>query len=914
MLSFLHRPLRRFLRQSCSATLFFTAAMAGAAELEPGLVGEFFTIDNPSTFPTIAADRQPTLVRIEPRVAFDEVNEGDFYGTRLTTNFYARWSGVLKITAPGLYKFALDSDDGSRLSIDGKVVVNNGGVHAMHRQTGETQLTAGEHTILIEYVQGGGGAGCVAWWTLPGESDDSPISRKALFHVKGSEAIAFDKAAWEKRPSEASTKVRAEYGPFSTYTVEASFPTPSNYAYKGVVVKLVEDGNTNLCFDTELMRVSCAWDGGYLKMPRQRDGIEGHPLVTNEPIFGTNPGPGWSKGGSFSDPRTAQQGPLPADWAKWKGLYLDGPTVVLSYTVGSAAVLESPTFADGVVLRRINVSPTNETLIMLVAEEQGDVVVSGTTATLGVEQAMTAVSLIGAPLGAKLEVSGGRLHLTLAADSKPRSFVLAFVRGNKDQAVAKVASVKTAPADLSVHTKGSAPRWGKPLTTELKEGTGKGAYVVDTITIPNDNTWKSYMRTTGMDFFADGRAALCTLDGDVWIVSNFAKGGKPTWQRFATGMFQLLGLKIVEGKVVVLGRDQLTVLHDLNGDGEADFYQNLNNDCLVTNNYHEFALDLQADKAGNLYYAKGSPWPPEVTSPHQGCMMKVAKDGSKLEIYATGLRAPNGLGMGPQDQLTFSDNQGHWMPACKVNWVKEGGFYGMVTAAHRSTVPTDFDRPLFWLPMNMDNSSGGEGWVSGDKWGPFDGQLLHTSYGKATFFICYYEEVGGKMQGGAVKLPLSFVSGVMRIRQSPSDGQIYVVGMRGWQTDAAQPGAFQRVRWTGKSANLPKVIKTLKDAIAITFTDALSKDSATADNLAIKAWNYKWTEEYGSPELKPSTGKEGHDVIVPSAVTLSADGKTLTIGLPGLKPVDQLKIKYKLETAAGETASNEIYYTINAVP
>ena len=101
MLHFLHRPLhrslRRSLRQICSATLFFTAAMAGAAELEPGLVGEFFTIDDPSTFPTIAADRQPTLVRIEPRVAFDEVSEGDFYGTRLTTNFYARWSGVLKI-------------------------------------------------------------------------------------------------------------------------------------------------------------------------------------------------------------------------------------------------------------------------------------------------------------------------------------------------------------------------------------------------------------------------------------------------------------------------------------------------------------------------------------------------------------------------------------------------------------------------------------------------------------------------------------------------------------------------------------------------------------------------------------------------------------------------------------------------
>ena len=191
---------------------------------------------------------------------------------------------------------------------------------------------------------------------------------------------------------------------------------------------------------------------------------------------------------------------------------------------------------------------------------------------------------------------------------------------------------------------------------------------------------------------------------------------------------------------------------------------------------------------------------------------------------------------------------------------------------------------------------------------------MHTSYGKGTFFICYHEEVGGKMQGGAVKLPLNFVSGVMRIRQSPSDGQIYVSGMRGWQTSGAQPGAFQRVRYTGKPANLPKTIRTQKDALVITFTDALAKDSASADNLAIEAWNYKWSGNYGSPEIKPSDGKNGHDIIVPSAVTLSPDGKTLTIGLPGLKPVDQLKIKYKLETAAGGEASNEIYYTINAVP
>src|SRR5207249_3413518 len=141
--------------------------------------------------------------------------------------------------------------------------------------------------------------------------------------------------------------------------------------------------------------------------------------------------------------------------------------------------------------------------------------------------------------------------------------------------------------------------------------------------------------------------------------------------------------KVVDGKIYVLGRDQITRLHDLNGDGEADFYENFNSDCVVTENYHEFALDLETDSAGNFYYAKGSPWTPTNQSPHQGTMLKVSRDGSKLEVFATGLRAPNGLGMGPGDVLTCSDNQGHWMPTNRLNIVKQGGFYGMTPAAHR---------------------------------------------------------------------------------------------------------------------------------------------------------------------------------------------------------------------------------------
>ena len=176
--------------------------------------------------------------------------------------------------------------------------------------------------------------------------------------------------------------------------------------------------------------------------------------------------------------------------------------------------------------------------------------------------------------------------------------------------------------------------------------------------------------------------------------------------------------------------------------------------------------------------------------------MKVSKDGSKLEVYATGLRAPNGMTVGPHDEITVSDNQGHWMPASKLNWVKEGGFYGMVPAAHRATKPADFDKPMCWLPMNADNSSGGQAWVTSNRWGPLKDHLLFQSYGKGTLFLVMQEEVEGQIQAAMTQFPLKFNTGIMRARFNPKDGQLYMCGLRGWQTSGVRDGRLLSIRTT----------------------------------------------------------------------------------------------------------------------
>lgn len=62
--------------------------------------------------------------------------------------------GKLKIDASGMYEFMLTSDDGTKLFIDGDLVINNDGVHSVESEVGKKSLSEGSHSIKVEYFQG----------------------------------------------------------------------------------------------------------------------------------------------------------------------------------------------------------------------------------------------------------------------------------------------------------------------------------------------------------------------------------------------------------------------------------------------------------------------------------------------------------------------------------------------------------------------------------------------------------------------------------------------------------------------------------------------------------------------------------------------------------------------------------------
>ncbi len=742
-------------------------------------------------------------------------------------------------------------------------------------------------------------------------------------------------------------------GPFWSGTIMKPGRNAEALANKALAVYVGADKKSYLVYDLDTLRLAGAWSGDFVNWGNTLSVIQWPPppSVRGNVVLGTDNGPGWADAkGSFADGRDHKQGPLPKNWAHYKGSYVHDGKAVLKYSVGDAEVLEFPSAmeADGrtVFSRTLQFTKAARNVRILVASSKG------AATKLNVPgDALTVTDAAGASISLKVEgaskliwdTDNGQVTLKLDQVAKNAVIRISLVSGD----AAALAKPGPVTKDLLPWTKGGSTQWAQTVTTQGKLGTEEGPYQVDTITEPFENPYGAKLYWGGFDFLPDGRAVICAYHGDVWIVSGIdAKMDKLVWKRFATGLFQPLGVKVQKGEIYVAGRDQITRLKDLNRDGEADFYENFNNDTVVTPNYHEFVLDLHTDTRGNFYFAKGSPWEPLVTSPSQGSMFKVSADGSKMEVVATGLRAPNGMTVGPKDQILVGDNQGHWMPSSKVSLVKPGGFYGMVPAAQRELtlkyadgreikanpsspearaehklkgwdaampIPTSYDQPVAWVPMRWDNSSGGQVYVTSTKWGPWNGSPLVMSYGKCLLYGMMMDNVDGVDQATLVPFGLKFASGIMRGRFNEKDGQLYLAGLKGWQNAASREGGFYRVRHTGKPANTPVKTHVAANGIEITFSDPLDAKSATdAANYGVELWNYRYSGAYGSPEISVKTpGKNGHDTLEVKGAKLSSNRKTLFLEVAGLEPANQFSVKYSIATADGAAIKSEVIGTIH---
>jgi len=683
----------------------------------------------------------------------------------------------------------------------------------------------------------------------------------------------------------------------------------NNFAYKGIAIRLdpgpggVSDGRAWMMFDHDVMRVAGGWTGkGFIDWQGilLNDQHETYPRTIGKLHFKTAVGPGWANPttGSFEEPRFQARdgryfGPLPKKWANYKGLYYYEDKVIISYSVGDANVLEllGDTRLDSqtIFTRTLNISPSSTPLKMRIASQDAKVALVGVGASIIRDDSCLILKVQqGMPVNVKLFMASADVE-------------------DLDKAVKKFPG----PEMLKKYTIGGKLHYPETIQTNILVGADTSEFAIDQLTPPFDNPWQSRMKLSGIDFFKDSNlAAVCTTDGDVWTVSGLTNGGVTlSWRRIASGLFQPLGLKIVDEMVYVICRDQLVRLRDLNGDGETDFYESFNHDHQVTDHFHEFAMGLQTDAQGNFYYAKSGRHAREALVPQHGTLIKVSKGGSESTILARGFRAANGVCINPDGSFLVTDQQGYWNPMNRVNWVKgDGGFYGNMWGYDppKDSTNAAMEKPAVWIDMKYDRSPSELLWVDSKRWGPLNGSLLSFSYGFGKIQLVLHEEVDGQQQAGVIDLPhVKFLTGIMRGRFNPSDQQLYACGMSAWGTNQTmRGGGLYRVRYTGKPLTVPIAMSAQVDGIALTFPAPLNDASLGPKNFSVKTWGLLRSSKYGSDRYDVKT-------MEVTRVVVSNGGRTVKLMTPRIAPVDVMTIDYDLVDGANNPMRGSLQNTIH---
>lgn len=683
-------------------------------------------------------------------------------------------------------------------------------------------------------------------------------------------------------------------GRWQAYTL----PSPSGPVRKGLAVRLGVPPLATVLYDTATGQWRSVWKDGFLRFDPVRFGLLNRPQPEGNILLGLDEPSGWT-GGEF----------------QWHGFAVQDDRLVIEYTVGDLLIRESPGAiedAGAIVLTRdfefgANTRTTARLTLLTGPPERALSGIAGSTEYHGFRDD-DSVSVVAIEPRSHLRLIRPE-PTTVAVEIQPRDLPLRArlrVFTGAARQLASSTALYTPPASSSNLAEAVATArgaGGNPVTVSGQLGPDRGAYVIDTIPIPSDNPWNALVFCSGIGFFANGDAAVSTLHGDVWRVSGLdASLRQVTWRRIAQGLYQPLGLVMVDDRPVVLCRDRLIRLQDVDGDGVTDYYESLSDLIETSPGGHDYATSLCTDDAGNFYYV-------DPLGAH-----RISPDGRRKDTLARGFRNPNGMGVSPDGSIvTVAPQQGEWTPSSVIHELRPDGWYGFPGPRPAPGRPLGYDLPLCWIPHRIDNSSGSQIWASGDRFGPLSGHLLHLSWGRCTILLTLRDVVGDVPQGAVVPLPGRFLSGPMRGAFSPADGQLYVVGSQGWQTAAARDGSLQRLRWTGRNLPLPVSWQARRGALILTFNQPLDREAAQdPGSYALEAWNYRYASEYGSRDWSVrNPRREGRDAWPVRSATLGAEGRIVRLEVPDLQPVMQFGLRFNLDTANGDPAAGEMYGTIH---
>lgn len=453
-----------------------------------------------------------------------------------------------------------------------------------------------------------------------------------------------------------------------------------------------------------------------------------------------------------------------------------------------------------------------------------------------------------------------------------------------------------------------------------------------------------------MTFLPDGRLVIGTFDplqrddvalpdieskepDSLFAIGNLdaADPNDVTITRIASGLYEPLGLCVVDGVLYVANRRAVERLLDNDGDGFYETHE-IVGEGWEGWNYHQFSMGL-LHRDGKLYTALSTAMaPPDwegmlhnagPNGPLRGCLIEIDIETGGTRALVGGLRTPNGLGWTGDGSMVYLDNQGTWMPTNQLVELVPWRFYGHYNWTN--FVPKLAERfpsggapsalgnyprtpATVLMPQNeVSNSPTQPLLLEG---GLYDGQLLVGELTAGGVRRIELERVNGQLQGALFRFTQGLESGVNRMAWGP-DGSLYVGGIGAggnWNWRGTQHG-LQRLTPNGDVAFEMRSVRATPDGFRIEFTKPI--DTAwleKADSFAVSSWTYAPTVEYGGPKVD----EREHAV---SRAIARADGLVVEIEVAELVPGRCYHIHTDPTSLDGEEIwSTEAWYTLNAIP
>jgi hypothetical protein len=405
--------------------------------------------------------------------------------------------------------------------------------------------------------------------------------------------------------------------------------------------------------------------------------------------------------------------------------------------------------------------------------------------------------------------------------------------------------------------------------------------------------------------------------GEAFILEGIkgADASQATFRKIATGFKDAMGAAVVNGEIYIGDIDRIVKLVDKDGDGVYETHQEVGK-LPAYGGWFEYSFG-PVYKDGKFYMAMAGNFDLSGTAekqlgPDRHVVLAMGMDG-RYEVLAGGIRSPDGIGLGPRNEVFITDNQGAWRPASMLIHVKAGRNYGYRALSATPLVDKPVSPPAIWIPFGEANDSPTEPFLMNK--GTYAGQFFYGDIGRGGLYRAFVEEVKdpatGAMEYQGACFPFSggFEVGIHRIRID-DDGDIFVGGLG--------TGSQSNQGWNGKTFGLQKLVangkvifeilavRARKGGMELEFTKPVADISGLAERYAVRQWHYSPTADYGGPKV-------GTETVPIQSVQVSPDKMKVFLRMDGLKKNKVVHIRTTgLKSAQGDTSwIKETWYTLN---